>query len=111
MVTALEPLGRDALSDEDFAELVRTITGDPAATPGPVRVEPVDYEIGTPSTEALLRLFGTATAANGDVVDWSCFVKKLQSPRHWRFIEMMPEQFRAEFIRTIPWQLEIAVHN
>ncbi|MGY4767995.1 phosphotransferase [Kribbella sp. CWNU-51] len=111
MITALEPLGRDALAGHDFTALVRTITGDPAATPGDVRVEPVDYPIGTPSTAALLRLFGTATTAAGDTVGWSCFVKKFQSPRHWAYIDMVPEQFRAAFIQNLPWQLEIAVHR
>ena len=107
MITALEPLGRDALTHDDFTDLVRTITGDPAATPGDVRVEPVDYPIGTPSTEALLRLFGTATSATGDPVPWSCFVKKLQSARHWQFIDMVPDGFRAAFIQNLPWELEI----
>lgn len=122
MITALEPLGRDALSDDDFTALVRTITGDPAATPGEVRVEPVDYPIGTPSTEALLRLFGTATTdrgggagkvlnSPGDVVDWSCFIKKFQSARHWPFLDMLPEGFQAAFIQNLPWQLEITVHR
>lgn len=111
MIAALEPLGRDALAEEDFATLVRTITGDPGATPGDVRVEPVDYPIGTPSTEALLRLFGTATTASGDVVDWSCFVKKLQSVRHWPFLDTLPEEFRAAFIQNLPWQLEIVVQR
>lgn len=111
MITTLEPLGRDALCDDDLTDLVRTITGDPAARSGAVRVEPVDYPIGTPSTEALFRLFGTATTAGGDTVDWSCFIKKLQSVRHWAFIDAVPEQFRAAFIQNLPWQLEIAVHR
>jgi hypothetical protein len=115
MTTALEPLGRDALSEDDFAVLVRTITGHPEADPGDVRVEPVDYPIGTPSTEALLRLFGTATLPTGapetDTVAWSCFVKKFQSVRHWAFLGMVPEPFRESFIQNLPWQLEIAVHR
>jgi hypothetical protein len=111
MMTALEPLGRDALSEDDFAALVRTITGETAAEPGDVRVEPVDYPIGTPSTEALLRLFGTAKTPAGETVDWSCFVKKLRSVRHWPFIDMVPEGFREGFIQNLPWQLEIAVHR
>ena len=111
MNTALEPLGRDALADDEFTALVRTITGDPAAGPGGIRVEPVDYPIGTPSTEQLLRLFGTATTAAGTVVDWSCFVKKFQSVRYWPMIDFLPEEFRASFIHNLPWQLEIAVHR
>jgi len=115
MITALEPLGRDALAEDAFTALVRTITGHPEADPGDVRVEVVDYPIGTPSTEALLRVFGTATLPTGapetDTVDWSCFVKKLQSARHWPFIAMVPDGFREAFIQNLPWELEIAVHR
>ncbi|MER7249865.1 phosphotransferase [Kribbella sp. NPDC000426] len=106
MITALEPLGRDALPDDEFTALVRTITGDPQAVPADVRVEPVDYPIGTPSTESLNRVFGTA-----DGVKWSCFVKKFQSVRHWPMLHMLPEEFRESFIHNVPWQLEIAVHR
>jgi hypothetical protein len=106
MSTALEPLGRDALPDDEFTALVRTITGDPDAVPADVRVVPVDYPIGTPSTESLNRVFGTA---NG--VEWSCFVKKLQSVRHWPMLSQLPEDFRTLFIHNLPWQLEIAVHR
>ncbi|WP_371404592.1 aminoglycoside phosphotransferase family protein [Kribbella sp. NBC_00662] len=108
MITALEPLGRDALPDDDFTALVRTITGDPQAVPADVRVEPVDYPIGTPSTESLNRVFGTTT---GTSEEWSCFVKKFQSVRHWPMIGMLPEEFREPFIHNLPWQLEIAVHR
>ncbi|MGW7683714.1 phosphotransferase [Kribbella sp. NPDC054772] len=111
MRTELAPLGRDAPSEDDLTALVRTITGDAGAVPGAVRVVPVDYEIGTPSTAALLRVFGTATSTTGDDVEWSCFVKQLQSARHWPQIGMVPEAFRAEFIKYLPWELEIAVHR
>src|SRR2546423_14688424 len=86
MITELAPLGRDALGEEDLTALVRAITGDPAAVSGAVRVEPVDYPIGTPSTESLHRVFGTTTTG----VNWSCFVKKLQSVRHSPIIEVIP---------------------
>jgi hypothetical protein len=116
MITALEPLGRDALTGDDLTALVRTITGHPEADPRDVRVEPVDYPIGTPSTEALLRIFGTATLPTGSpdtyTVDWSCFVKKLQSVRHWPLFEVVvPEPVRETFVQNLPWQLEIAVHR
>lgn len=111
MSTALEPLGRDALSDKDFTALVRTIAADPWATPGEARVESVDYPIGTPSTEALVRLFGTVTTSTGDVADWSCFVKKFRSVRHWPGIGMVPEAMRERFAFNLPWQLEVAVHR
>lgn len=101
-MAGLEVLGRDALPDDDLTALVRTITGDPEAAPGEVYVEEVDYPIGTPSTASLHRVFGTG---------WSCFVKRLQSPRHWPYIAMVPEGFREAFVQNLPWQLEIAVHR
>jgi hypothetical protein len=107
MITELAPLGRDALGEEDLTALVRTITGDPAAVTGAVRVEPVDYPIGTPSTESLHRVFGTTA----DGADWSCFVKKLQSVRHSPIIGLVPVEYRQSFIDYMPWQLEIAVHR
>lgn len=107
MITELAPLGRDALGAQDLAALVRTITGDPAAVPGAVRVEPVDYPIGTPSTDSLHRVFGTTAGG----VDWSCFVKKVQSVRHSPIIEFVPVEYRQSFIDYMPWQLEIAVHR
>ena len=111
LAEAFAPLGRDALDDQEYARLVRTVTGHPDAEPVDVRVEPVDYLIGTPSTEALLRVFGTAKLADGTTTRWSCFVKKLQSPRHWSQIHVVPEQIRENFIQNMPWQLEIAVHE
>ena len=52
--------------------------------------------------EALLRVFGTATLPTGapetDTVDWSCFVKKLQSVRHSPIIQLVPEQSTAAII-------------
>ncbi|WP_350281446.1 phosphotransferase [Kribbella sp. HUAS MG21] len=107
MSTALAALGRDALGEEDLTALVRTITGDPASVAGAVRVEPVDYPIGTPSTESLHRVFGSTA----DGADWSCFVKKLQSVRHWPMLHLVPEEVRAQFINNLPWQLEVAVHR
>jgi hypothetical protein len=107
MITELEPLGRDALGEEDLTALVRTITGDPAAVSGAVRVEPVDYPIGTPSTESLHRVLGTTA----DGAEWSCFVKKVQSVRHSPIIEFVPIEYRQSFIEYMPWQLEIAVHR
>lgn len=111
LTEALAPLGRDALDEQELARLVRTITGEPAARPTSARVQPFAYPIGTPSTEELLQLFGTAELPTGDQVKWSCFIKKLQSVRHSPLLTLVPEQFREDFIRNIPWQLEIAVHQ
>ncbi|HWD83514.1 MAG TPA: aminoglycoside phosphotransferase [Kribbella sp.] len=107
MWTELAALGRDALGEEDLTALVRTITGDPAAVASAVRVEAVDYPIGTPSTESLHRVFGTTT----DGAEWSCFVKKLQSVRHSPIIDLVPVEYRQSFIDYMPWSLDIAVHR
>jgi hypothetical protein len=106
----LTALGRDAPDDQTLVELVRAITGSADAEVTSARVVPVDYEIGTPSTEELLRLAGTATVA-GRTVEWSTFVKKLRSARHWPLIQLVPEPIRDHFIANLPWRLEIAVHR
>lgn len=108
---ALASLGRDAPSDQALTSLVQTITGRPDAEPTSARVEPVDYPIGTPSTQELLRVLGTARLADGDTVEWSCFLKKLQSARHWPLMHLIPEGFREAFIQNLPWRLEAAVHR
>src|SRR4051812_7772073 len=108
---ALAPLGRATLDDLAFAELVRTITGRPDAKPASVRIEPVDYEIGTPSTEGLLRLRGTAELAGGYIIDWSCFVKRLQSAKWWDKLHLVPEEDREFFIANLAWRIEIAAHT
>lgn len=95
-----------ALTEDELADLGRTVTGVPTARIGDVRVEVVDYPIGTPTTEGLYRVFGTA-----DGVGWSCFVKQLQSVRHWPLLSMVPEELREEFVQNLPWQLEVAVHR
>lgn len=105
----LAALGRDAPDEHALARLVRQITGYADAEPISARIEPVDYEIGTPSTEQLLRVAGTATVA-GQTVDWSTFIKKLRSARHWPLIHLVPEPVREHFVQNLPWQLEVAVH-
>jgi hypothetical protein len=107
----LAELGRDAPDERGLACLVHSVTGLPGAVPTSARVEPVDYEIGTPSTEALLRVLGTAELHSGETVDWSVFVKKLRSVRHWPLLHLVPEPFREPFIQNMPWQLEVMVHR
>lgn len=107
----LAELGRDAPDERALACLVRDVTGLPGAVPTSARIEPVDYEIGTPSTEALLRVVGTAELHSGESVDWSVFVKKLASVRHWPMMRLVPAEFREAFIQNLPWQLELMVHR
>jgi hypothetical protein len=111
LTDALTTLGRAALDDQELTGLVRTITARADAEPATVRVEPVDYAIGTPTTEALLRLHGTARLAGGESADWSCFVKRIQSARWWKGLELVAEPLRVDFIEKVPWRLELAVHT
>ncbi|WBQ06899.1 phosphotransferase [Kribbella sp. CA-293567] len=107
----LAELGRDAPDERALTRLVGEVTGRPDTVPTAARVEVFDYEIGTPSTEALLRVLGTAERPSGETVEWSVFVKKLQSARHWPLIHLIPEPFRNHFIDNLPWRLEVAVHR
>jgi hypothetical protein len=111
LTEALAPLGRDALNEQEFTDLIQTITGHPGARPVSARLEPFAYEIGTPSTEALLRLTGTATLPDDSEVGWSCFLKKLQSAKYWPLIHLLPEDIQENFIQNLPWELEVAVHR
>jgi len=104
-------LGRDAPDERSLACLVQSATGLPGAVPTSARVEVFDYEIGTPSTEALLRVLGTAELHSGETVEWSVFLKKLRSARHWELLHLVPEGFQEAFIQNLPWQLEVAVHR
>ncbi|MEV8375398.1 phosphotransferase [Kribbella sp. NPDC056861] len=107
----LADLGRDTPDEQTLTALVREATGRPDAVPRTARVKVFDYEIGTPSTAALLRVLGTAELSSGETVEWSAFVKKLQSPRHWPLLHLIPEPFRQHFVDNLPWRLELAVHR
>jgi Phosphotransferase enzyme family len=108
-VDQLELLGTARPDEATLAELVRAATGDPGATPLTAYAEHVPYQMGTPSTAALLRVRGTARRTDGSTIDWSAFVKRLQSVRHWEHLELIPEQFREDFIANVPWRMEMAV--
>src|ERR1700744_6816215 len=95
--TALhDELGPATPSEQFLRELTGAILAPAAAATRTVivtRAEPVPYDFGSPATGALVRLGGTADGTN-----WSVFVKGLQNPRHWRFIDRMPPPSRAPFI-------------
>ncbi len=107
----LEALGDARPDDAKLAELARAATGDSGAVPLTASAEPVDYLVGTPTTAALVRLKGTARLSDGDTADWSVFVKRLQSAKHWAYLQFIPETERVEFITAIPWRLEIAAQQ
>ena len=105
--TALhDVLGPATPSEQFLRELAGEILAPAAAAPLTVivtRAEPVPYDFGSPATGALVRLGGTADGTN-----WSVFVKVLQNPRHWRFIDRMPPPARPAFIAEFPWRAELA---
>ena len=65
--------------------------------------EPVPYESGSPATGTLARARGTTA----DGQSWSVFLKVLQHPRHWRRLDQIPDQLRADFLGNFPWRAEL----
>ena len=65
--------------------------------------EPVPYESGSPATGTLARVRGMTA----DGQSWSVFLKVLQHPRHWRLLDRIPEQLRADFLSNFPWRAEL----
>jgi Phosphotransferase enzyme family len=110
-IDPLELLGAARPDRSTLTELVRAVTGDPGAVPVDARAEAVDYAVGTPSTEALVRVRGTARHTDGTTTDWSVFVKRVRSVRYWEHLQSIPEPVRETFVANVPWRLEIAIHE
>lgn len=69
---------------------------------------PVEYEIGTPTTAGLFRVFGRA-ADGAAVVPWSLFVKVIQAWRHWELFAIMPPAMQA--IGATAWRHEAVLYQ
>lgn len=80
----------------------RAARGDPSGDVGPWRVEPVDYEVASPTTGGLYRIRGG---------DWSLFVKVVHSYRHWPLLHVMPPALRARALRRAAWRYEADVYR
>jgi hypothetical protein len=65
--------------------------------------EPVPYESGSPATGTLARVRGVTAEGQS----WSVFLKVLQHPRHWRLLDRVPDQLRADFLGNFPWRAEL----
>ena len=65
--------------------------------------EPVPYESGSPATGTLARVRGVTAEGQS----WSVFLKVLQHPRHWRLLDRVPGQVRADFLGNFPWRAEL----
>lgn len=91
------------LSAAEVAEVAQLLLGG-GTDPGPWHVEPIAYQSGSPATGGLARVRGT-----GHGRAWSVFVKLVHHPRHWPLLHLVPEQFREELCRTLPWRQELAM--
>jgi hypothetical protein len=68
-------------------------------------VTPILVDATAVSTEAVLKVHGSATAGS-DRLPWAVLVKILRSARHWPAITQVPPHVRQEFIDNMPWRIE-----
>lgn len=100
-------LGRSQVDEATLSTIVAKALHTGSAEVLSAQVSPVDYPIGTVATAALLRVAGTARDREGEIRDWTVFVKELQSAAVWPFLHVVPEPLRAEWAAVFPWRLEI----
>jgi hypothetical protein len=106
-------LGAAELGESELVVIARAVTGLAGAVLRRWWVEPVDHEIGMPSTAGLLRVRGVVADEGGDR-PWSVFVKLLQSDRHMGPPTSIPAPPR-EWVRTgiaadLSWRYEADVY-
>jgi hypothetical protein len=65
-------------------------------------VEPVSYDVASPTTGALFRLRGAG---------WSRFVKVVQSFRHWPLLEVFPPELRERALHGSTWRYEADLYG
>ena len=95
-------LGVATPTTDQLDAIVSAAVGRPAAVTR-WDAEPVPYESGSPATGTLARVRGMTA----DGQSWSVFLKVLQHPRHWRLLDRIPEQLRADFLGIFPWRAEL----
>ena len=93
------------LTASDLATWVCRSLHDDRAQPGDATVEHVNYVFGSPTTDGLYRVRGTAVS-RGQEVPWSLFVKRLRSYRHWPVLPHLPTALREEALRSDAWRYE-----
>jgi hypothetical protein len=94
----------------EIAALAQSVLHKPAATVADWRVEPVDYDFGSPTTDGLFRILGEARVG-GFGRPWSAFVKQIRSYRHWPLVEILPADLRAAAFAGDHWQYEADVYR
>lgn len=102
MVLLIEPMLPSWASptEGELEETVRRDLRRPNAILLDWDIEPVDHRITSPGTVGLYRVSGTAVDGI-EQLDWSLFVKVLQSPRHWS---------AAADLKRTPWDYEVDVY-
>ena len=65
-------------------------------------VEPVAYDVASPTTGALFRLRGAG---------WSRFVKVVQSFRHWPLLDVFPAELRDRALGGSMWRYEADLYG
>ena len=101
-VTVDDLLGVATPTRDQLDAIVSAAVGRPAVVTR-WDAEPVPYESGSPATGTLARVRGMTA----DGQSWSVFLKVLQHPRHWRLLDRIPEQLRADFLSNFPWRAEL----
>ena len=101
-VTVDDLLGVATPTPDQLDAIVSAAAGRPAVVTR-WDAEPVPYESGSPATGTLARVRGMTA----DGQSWSVFLKVLQHPRHWRLLDRIPEQLRADFLSNFPWRAEL----
>lgn len=99
------------LREHEVDDLARAALGERAARVVRWWVEPVDYAFGSPTTEGLYRLRGTAALPGArSVAHWSVFVKLLRSYRHWPLFGVLPPALRERAAAGAEWRHEADVY-
>ena len=93
-----------------IADLARSVLRQPAANVTGWRVEPVDYDFGSPTTDGLFRILGTARVGDTERA-WSVFVKLVRAYRHWPLFEILPADLRAAASAGDQWRYEADVYR
>jgi hypothetical protein len=94
--------------EDEVPGIARAAIGRPEALVREWWVDDVAYQIGSPTTAALLRVRGVAV--DGDrIVPWSVFVKVLQAWRHWPLIDLVPAELGRR--AATEWRFEAEAYG
>ncbi len=89
-------------TEDRVLDLARHALGDPEAALDGWRVDPVDYEFGTPTTKGAVRIRGRTA----DGRHWSVFVKVIQAFRNWPMLTMLPPDRQQQVLASSLWRYE-----